>query len=36
MPPAAIIDETCFLQFAGYQGDAAALHTQHLREELLR
>lgn len=32
----AIIDETYFLEFAGYQGDAAALHAQHLRKELLR
>ena len=33
---AAIIDETCFLKLASHEGDAAALHTQHLREELLR
>ena len=32
---AAIIDETSFLKFASDQGDAAALHAQHLREELL-
>ena len=33
---AAIIDETSFLKFASNQGDAAALHAQHLRQELLR
>ena len=32
---AAIIDKTSLLEFARHQGHAAALHTQHLREELL-
>src|SRR3954471_16544669 len=33
-PP--IADQADLLQLAGDEGDAAALHTQHLREKLLR
>ena len=32
----AIADQTSILQFAGYKGDAAALHAQHLRQEFSR
>ena len=32
----AIIDEARFLQFAGYQGHAAALHAEHLGKGFLR
>ena len=34
--PAPIVDQAGFLKFARYKGDAAALHTQHLRQEFLR
>ena len=30
---AAVVDETRLLQSAGHERDAAALHTQHLRED---
>src|SRR4051794_1898032 len=33
---AAIADQARLLQLARDEGDAAALHTQHLRQELLR
>ena len=26
-----VADQPCLLQFTGYEGDAAALHPQHLR-----
>ena len=34
--PAPIVDQASFLKFARHEGDAAALHTQHLRQEFLR
>jgi len=35
-PPAPIVDQAGFLELQGHERDTATLHTQHLRQEILR